>query len=267
MWTRLTLIVLGLFWAAMLGLLCWSEFGGQRHLGTGASVETVWNKILTCPDSSAMNVKIDGESIGYCQWKPEIIEGGVRSTGSDDVENLEGMIRQVLGYNIQMTSSFGFPDSGERFRIGASVDFSDEKQWERLKLEFRNNDQSLAVQTSAAEKELQWTTDGETFELTYDQLRDPTKLFGRFGGPLAAMALSNVPFLPQGESTASLASSIKWKASYSWIKILNQRVRCYELSTRVFDSQIKVFVSLVGEILRVELPSGIELINTTETQM
>jgi hypothetical protein len=267
MWTRLTLFVLGLFWAGMLGLLCWSEFGGKRHLGTGASVDTIWNKILTCPDSSAMSVKIDGEDIGYFHWKPEILEGGVKSTGSEDTENLEGMIQQIQGYEIEVITSFGFAETGDRIRIGSSVLFNPDKNWQSLSVELRQNDESLNVRTSATDRQLKWTANDQTYELSYEQLKDPSKLMGRFGGPLAAMALSNVPFLARGGNAANLAASIKWEASFSWIRILNQRVRCYELHTRVFDRDIRVFVSLVGEILRVELPNGIELVNTTETQM
>lgn len=260
--------VLGLFWLTMLGLLCWSEFGGQRHLGTGASVETVWEKILTSPDSSALNIYIQDETIGgYCHWKPTIIEGGVQSTGSEDVTNLEGMIREVLGYNLTLSSSFDLSESSERIRIGVSVDFNPDKTWKKLEFEFNDKEHNLKVTSSAAARELKWTTDGETMRLDYDQLKDPTKLLGRFGGPLATMALAKFPFLPTGDDASSFASSIQWKASYSWIRILNQKVRCYELRTMVLNREIKVFVSLVGEILRVQLPNGIELINTTETQM
>ena len=169
------------------------------------------------------------------------------------------MIQQIRGYEIEVITSFGFAETGDRIRVGTTILFDPEKQWQTLAVELRQNEQTLSIQTTAADRELNWTANDETYELSYDQLQDPTKLLGRFGGPLAAMALSNVPFLARGGNPANLAASVKWEASFSWIRILNQRVRCYELRTRVFDRDIRVFVSLVGEILRVELPNGIDV--------
>ncbi len=267
MWTRLTTFVLGLFWVTMLGMLCWSEFGGNRHLGTGASMETVWEKILTSPDTSALDVRIQNTSVGYCRWAPTIIEGGAASTGSEDAKNLEGMVRKVIGYNLELTSSFNLVEDSERMRVNVTVDFNPDRTWSDLKIEFRNAEHSLEVISSASERNLSWTADGETMRLTYDQLQDPTKLLGRFGGPLAAMALASNPFIPKGTDATRLASNIQWEANYGWIRVLNQKVRCYELHTKVLNRDIKVFVSLVGEILQIQLPNGIELVNTTETQM
>ena len=55
---------------------------------------------------------------------------------------------------------------------------------------------------------------------------------------------------------------LKWKARNDWIKIGHNSVRAYRLEASLFDRyRMLILVSGVGEILRVELPEGWELVN------
>jgi len=271
MWNRLFTLVFGLFWIAMLGLLCWSEFGGRRHLGSGASLETVWEKILTSPDSSAMVINLYGESIGWCQWAPTIVEAGPISTGSEDTRNLEGMIQEVKAYNLQVKGAFSFIDDTNRYQFKVDVNFDEIDHWRDFDLAFNDRSQSVALQSSQAAREVALKWDGPLqidTKFNFDELQNPGQLVGQLGGPMAALAFANFPFLPRGTNSPSLLAGLEWRAEYDWIQILKQRVRCYRLSTRVLDRhQIVIYVSRVGEILRVDLPGGVQLINDTQIRM
>ena len=55
---------------------------------------------------------------------------------------------------------------------------------------------------------------------------------------------------------------MQWVARNDWLKIGHAQVRVYRLQARLLDRyQIVVLVSRVGEILRVELPNGLLLVN------
>ena len=55
----------------------------------------------------------------------------------------------------------------------------------------------------------------------------------------------------------------RWDSRQDWLKIGSAKLRCYRLQTRVLEKhQATIYVSRVGEILRVELPTNIVLQNT-----
>jgi hypothetical protein len=269
MWTRLVTFLFGAFWLAMVALLCWSEFGGRRTLGLGASVETIWNKILTSPDASSMTIQLEGEDIGWCKWAPTILEAGAKSTGAEDARNLEGRIRDVVGYSLVIEGGLSIPEDPSRYQFKVQLMFDDEKQWQDFNLRFKDGVNTVFLSSNAAERQLELKTEGG-FELDtrfdFDALQNPGQLAGQLGGPLAAMALANFPFLPRGTNAPSALASMKWEAEYDWTRVLNERVRCYRLRTRVLDRhEVDVIVSRVGELLRVNLPGGIVLTNNADS--
>jgi len=271
MWNRLLGFFFGAFWVVMLGLLCWSEFGGQRHLGSGASLETVWEKMLTSPDASAMSIMYGGEDIGWCKWSPTILEGGPASRGATDARNLEGRIRDVIGYNLAVEGAFSIPGDTNRYQFKLATTLDDPHRWRDFNLRFNDKVTAVRVQADAARRELALKSEG-ALELdtrfSFDDLRNPGQLAGQLGGPLAAMALVNLPFMPRGTNASSALAGFQWDAQNAWTRVMNQRVPCYRLTTRVLDRyEIVVLVSRVGEILSIELPGGVSLVNNTDSQM
>jgi hypothetical protein len=271
MWTRLLAFVFGTFWLVMLGLLCWSEFGGRRHLGSGASVATVWNKMLNSPDFSALVIHYGNEDIGYCKWAPTILQSSAKSTGSEDARNLEGMVRDVVGYNLTLDGAFTLPGDKNRYSFKLKLNFSKADQWRDFDFKFNDSATTVRLTSVATTKELELKVEGATelqTRIDFDDLRNPGQLVGQLGGPLAALAFANLPFLPRGTNGSPALASLAWDAQYDWIRILNQRVQCYRLSTRVLDRhEIVVYISRVGEVLRIELPAGVTMVNDTELQM
>src|SRR5260221_12522053 len=93
----------------------------------------------------------------------------------------------------------------------------------------------------------------------YDELRNPQKLLEEFGVPRLPGLL---PSFSQSTNTAKLNLGLEWQASNSWMKMGHSQVRAYRLQARLLDRyQAVVMVSRVGELLRVELPFDVVLIN------
>ena len=80
-----------------------------------------------------------------------------------------------------------------------------------------------------------------------------------FAGPVPLALLGPVMGL---EEEPNLSLGLQWAARNDWLKIGHAQVRVYRLQARLLDRyQIVVVVSRVGEILRVELPNGLLLVN------
>lgn len=271
MWNRLLAFLFGGFWLVMLGLLCWSEFGGQRHLGSGASLETIWSKMLSSPDSSAMSILYEGEDIGWCKWSPTILEGGPKSRGAEDSRNLEGMVRDVIGYSLTVEGAFSLPADPNRYQFKFQLALDNPEQWREFHLRFNDKVTRINLKSSAASRQLELKTEGAIevdTRFSFDDLKNPGQLAGQLGGPLAAMALVNVPFLQRGTNASTALGGLHWEAQNAWTRILNQRMPCYRLRTRILDRhEIIVLVSRVGEILSISLPGGVMLENNTDSQM
>ncbi|MBI1178667.1 hypothetical protein GC207_14640 [bacterium] len=271
MWNRLLTFIFGGFWLVMLSLLCWSEFGGYHQLGLGASVPTIWKKILNSPDASAMTIKYEGDDIGWCKWAPTILEGGPKSKGAEDARVLEGMVRDVIGYGLTVEGAFTIPGNPNRYQFKLLLNLDKPDQWREFNLRFNDRATKVNLKSSAIDRELEIQTEGGMdldTKLTFDDLQNPGMVAGKIGGPLAALALANLPFIPRGTNNLSTPSSFHWEGQNDWTRVLNERVRCYRLTTKLLDRyEITVLVSRAGEILNVSLPGGVSLVNNTGDQM
>jgi hypothetical protein len=82
------------------------------------------------------------------------------------------------------------------------------------------------------------------------------------GGPITAGLLNGFGMFEMQLQGTALKAGLKWEGREDSMRIGHSPVRTYRLHTRVLDRyQITIFVSRVGEILRVELPDEIVLVN------
>ena len=98
-------------------------------------------------------------------------------------------------------------------------------------------------------------------EVPLQDLKDPKKLAVRFGGPLVGNAVGM--FMDEAVTKArSTVSELKWQAHNDWLKVGYARLRVFRLRAQLSESQeVVVYVSRVGEILKVELPGQILMVN------
>ena len=91
---------------------------------------------------------------------------------------------------------------------------------------------------------------------SFAELQNPGALLAELKEPLAGA-------LPILEPTGgSFRPELKWQAFDDVLSIGHGQARAYRLQARLLDRyQVVVFVSHVGEILRVELPDDLVLVN------
>ncbi|MBM3833875.1 MAG: hypothetical protein FJ403_11510 [Verrucomicrobia bacterium] len=261
MLSRLCFLVIAVFWVVMNALLWRLEFRGQTELGHAVPVNVVLDKILTAPDDSALEILHRNEKIGYCRWQANVGEElATGKVGSEEFQP-EGRIKRLTGYTVHLEGNFLLEEPGQRLRFQFDGDFSTEHAWKKLGVRVTARPRVWELQTAAAEKTLKLAHDDENGKwertLTFEELADPGKLLRELGFPFTAI------FLPQwSQSPRSVALGLTWEARNDWLKVGNSKARVYRLQAKILDRyQAVIIVSRVGEILRVELPNDIVLLN------
>ena len=261
---RLYLLLVTAFFITMNVLLWRSEFGSRGHIGAPVPADLVWEKVLTSPDNSWLEIRHHGVKTGRAQWAASI--GELVATGKVISDELppEGMVKTLTGYSISFDGTVSLDDLS-RLRFDLNLKLDTNQNWRTLGLKFTIKPFSWEIQSSAAEQTLRFLADGEekidrTF--TFADLRNPDKLVRELGGAAlpGALAALGLPLPQAGSSSASLA--LKWEAHNDRLDIRNNLIRVYRLEARLFERlKATLFVSPVGEILRLELPDEIVMIN------
>ena len=68
MWSRAGFVVITAFWVTMNVLLWCSESSQHNPSGSLVAAEAVWQKVLTAPDDSSLDIIHYGRKIGFCRW-------------------------------------------------------------------------------------------------------------------------------------------------------------------------------------------------------
>ena len=266
---RVFLLLVTAFFVTMNTLLWRSEFGAHSRAGAPIPPEVVWGKVLTSPDTSSLELRHHGVKIGRASCSATII-GDEMATGrvmTDEVPP-EGMLKRLIGYELDFDSSVSL-DNLSRLRFSFGLKLDPNQTWQELNLKLTVKPFSWESHASAERRTIRVVTrdDEGTQErnYTFADLQNPEKILRELGGPelpavLGALGALGRP-LPLS-STAASTSGLNWEARNDRLKIGNNLIRVYRLEARLLDRyRATLFVSPVGEILRVELPDEIVFIN------
>ena len=269
---RLFFLLIALFWLTMNFLLWRSEFGGHKQVGSNVSIETVWNKVLTAPDASSLEIFYRGKKIGFCRWATSV--GAQASKTFSNEFQPEGMVEQPTSYNLDLEGNATLSGTTNRLRFDINLKLSIDRSWEEFTIRANMRPDSWELHATAADQKARFLIDGpvERWEqtFTFADLRNPQVLLREFGGPLALGILGGMGNLGLGDpaKTNSTASTlpIKWDANNDTMRFGHSKVRVYRLRAKLFERyEAFIFVSRVGEILWVELPDQIILSNDAFT--
>jgi len=271
MWSRLCFVLTAGFFLTMNVLLVVSEFGGGNKLGSAVPAEIVWQKVLTAPDNSTLEIRHHGVKIGLGRWMPAV--GEDLATGRRLAEGAppEGMVRTLSNYTIDFEGNLAFADS-TRFRFSCDLKLSTNQVWQQFNLKLSARPAVWEIHSVAADQTVQFTSDegdGRTQRtIKFADLQNPQKFLAELGDPAlpgiaAAMGLG----LPSSPA-ATVSLGLEWEARTDWLPIGHTQMRVYRLEARLLGRfRAVILVSLEGEILRVELPDDIVLTNDVLTSL
>jgi len=261
---RVCLLLVTAFFATMNVLLWRAEFMGRGHPGTPVPADLVWEKVLTSPDTSRLEIHHHGVKIGSAHWAASIGEEATAETVFEDELPPEGMVKRPTGYSLSFDGNVSLDDHS-RLRFDFNLKLDTNQTWREMTIKFAVKPFSWEIQSSAAKRTLRLVADADekidrTF--TFADLRNPDKIAREIGGPILPGALAALG-LPLPRDTVGAGSlALHWEARNDRLKIGNNLVRVFRLEARLFDRlKATLYVSPVGEILRLELPDEIVMIN------
>lgn len=250
---RIIFLSIAAFWVGMNVLLWRAEYGSR---GTGISVPTalVWQKILTAPDISTLNIYQNGERIGFCEFSTGV---GQEMAALSESDALPENLHAGAGYQIRFNGNVSLGNFTNRLTFSGQLEFSHQHQWRKLNLKVSCHGGMIEIQSLASKQNvhLKITSDSFVSEqvFTFEELQDPNLLWRSLAGNFGVSPdYLDLPFIPQ--TTGALGESIHWEAHRDRLILHGEPVPEYRLETRVLDHSIVIYVSTLGEILRVELP-------------
>jgi len=253
---RLLFLLITVFWVAMNWLLWRAEYA-SHGVGVRVPVTLVWQKILTAPDISSLNVFQNGERTGFAEFSTRVEQ---EMAALDESGAVPKKLDSHAGYQIRFNGNVSLGDFTNRLTFNGHLEFSPEREWREINLKLSSHATVIEIHSLSAEQTVRLTTASDSITneqvFSFADLQNPNNLWGTFLGNLGEWATGlDLPFDLQTPST--LAQNIHWEAHLDRIMLGNESVLAYHLETRVFGHPIVIYVSTLGEILRVELPGGV----------
>jgi hypothetical protein len=253
------------FWLAMNGLLLRSQWGAHSQLGSAVPPQVVWEKILSAPDTSSLDIYDHSNKVGICHWIASVGNSPLASNKilADDYAP-DGLDEQVTGYSLTFEGNATLASSN-RIRFEATLNLATNRAWKDFHLRVIMRPRVWDVRAVAAAEKLVLKVDDSNGSwqqtLNFSDLRDPEAIWSDLGGTAALSLLAGAGLMPSKESLSSLAGSVEWQAHEDWIQVGHNKARAYRLETEFLGRHIYVFTSRIGEILWVEFPDKLTLRN------
>ena len=240
-----------------MNVLLWRAEYGSHGSGIPVPVDLVWRKVLTAPDTSSLMVYQDGQKAGFCEFSTSVEQA--MAALDENKPPPEGIIARA-GYQIRFDGNVSIGEYTNRLTFNGRIQFSSSRAWRELNLKLSSHGAAVEIHSTATNQtiHLKITGDGAVIErdFIFADLQSPNTLLHTFAGDFGGGLLSDLdlPAIPQ--TPAAIADSLRWEAHHDRLMVGREPVSAYRLETRVLDHPIVIYVSTLGEILRVELPGG-----------
>jgi hypothetical protein len=256
-----------LFWLAMNLLLWRAEYGARTQPGPAVAAARVWERIRNAPDTSSLEIFHRGKKIGVCRWISTVSAARPVETGEGADAMPEGMVKTVTGYTIDFDGNLLLPDFSQNLRFYFRLNLGTNNTWRDLHLRAVLKPDSYEIRADAARQQVIFRlNDGEAdseFAYSFRELADPRRLLKDFEVPLPLELLLNAaapPAQTAGQAKADLG--LQWEARNDTLTIGQSAVRVYRLQAQILGRHhLVVFAGRAGEILRVELPGEVTMVN------
>ena len=78
--SRIYFLTVVAFWLVMNALLLRSQWGAHSRIGSAVPPEVVWEKILSAPDTSSLDIYEHSNKVGICHWVANVGNSPFAST-------------------------------------------------------------------------------------------------------------------------------------------------------------------------------------------
>jgi hypothetical protein len=253
------------FWLVMNLLLWRSQSGAHSQIGSAVPVKVVWDKILTAPDNSSLDIYDHDKKTGFCQWTATA-GSAAQALNQSLAEDYapDNLSPQPSGYGLSLdgnTAIFGT----NRVRFEMQLRLSTNQTWQDFRFTAKMRPAAWDIHAIAAAQKIMVKVNGDGGSwqrtLKFSDFQHPEALLEEFGvaGLPGFAGAANLPL--QKDSITQAAAAMQWQAHEDWMQFGHSRVRVYRLETEFLGQRLYIFTSRAGEILRVEAPDNLTLRN------
>jgi hypothetical protein len=265
--SRLLVAVLGVFWLTMSVLVWRTEYGNASFAGTPLNPNVVWRKILTSPDSSSLSIQLRGKRIGFCHLIASV-DKQYDTPPSADLP--EGLVRRIDGYNLDLSGTITFPEGNQNMRFDGGMLLEQNLDWVEFSLQLIAR--PLVVKLTSTRESGLVHVHIESPELSLDrtlrlnQLGQPETWLTELFGPAGSVLAEALPLVEPNIDSSIPPQALLWTARTDRIQIGRNTTQIYRLELRPMEGyQATILVSRAGEILKVQLPDKLTLVNEALT--
>ncbi|MBG89327.1 MAG: hypothetical protein CMO80_20860 [Verrucomicrobiales bacterium] len=270
---HLPFAIVTIFFVVMNYKLYQKDFKQTDTIGTPIPLEMVWNRMLRSPDESFLYMFQDKRRRGSLRWSAEAVEYDIEDEREKEYL-AEGMVRNPANYIVEIRSGHLLLGQGHgTVNFDMSANFSTNNQWHTFELGLHQKPIRLQFVANSTNETLRvsWLNDDHRTEhnFTFDELKDPSMVVTRLIGPLPLAQFAGGLLAgfgsgdnPHFNAMQLMKSGIKVEAFDDRLKIGHTSLRCYRVSVTLPDQRVaNIYVSRIGEILRITLPDKIEIRN------
>jgi hypothetical protein len=278
MLSRITLLLLTLFWLTMSFLLWRSEYVGENQVGASVPVGVIWRKIRTAPDPSPLQILHNGVKVGYCKWassvNQDIIKNKLLTDDATPDAAPPAKAATQPNYRLNFDGNLALPNLPGRIQFESEIKLgSNNDTWDEFHFKVGLRPSVWEIHSKASEQTARLVMDDHDgrFEhiFKFGDLQNPQTLMDEFNLPAQLGLLGMLAPLPKKSPPGAAADpglppelGLQWTAHNDWVTIGHTSVRTFRLEATLLERyRMRIIVSRVGEILRVELPDGWELVN------
>jgi hypothetical protein len=263
MFSRILLGLLAIFWTVMTALLWRSEYLGGNLAAIPVDPSSVWQRVLTSPDSSSLAVVHQDERLGFCH----LITGVADSMDKNATTNApEGMVRNINRYRVDFSGSIDDLGNGSSMRFDGQITLSKRQEWQEFQLQLISRPWFVTVESKREEDVLELAVQGPDFttrrSLRLSELSNPSAVIGEMLDPVAPLAIGLLPFPMPRPPRGSDELKLEWVATTDRLVMGNSASQIYRLELDAGEGmEVVILVSRAGEILRVDLPRNYKMVN------
>ena len=263
MLARLVFVFLALFWLGMNILLWRTEFGSHPDAASVVPAQLVWRRLLSSPDSSSLTILRDGTRVGYCHWVSNVGEEWA-NIGNESLP--EGMPAPLRSASLRLEGSLIVPEWTNRIRFEGFCLVETNHAWRELDFRLYARPLIFRLHASASKQTVSVSLDNGSIRRDqnwkFDELKNPAILLNQFaeqGAPAGLAELGLLGDLPQFGAMPVRPHLEAWEDTLS---IRHVRTRVFRLEMTLLEHyRAAMLISRVGEVLRVDLPGHVSLIN------
>ncbi len=188
MLSRITFLVVTLFWLTMTYLLWRSEYVGVNQVGSSVPVDLVWRKIQTASDPSPLQMMHNGQKVGYCRWASSV--GQDLSTSkilTDESISPETIVPPVDGFRLNLEGNVALEDVPGRLGFDFELRLSTNDIWQDFHLRVKLQKSIWEIRSRAAEQTVHLVLEDRSERIfKFSELENPQTLLQEFDlpGPL-----------------------------------------------------------------------------------